>query len=80
MKITRKKSIGIFGGTFDPIHNGHVQIIENFLKLVHLDELIVVPTGNPPHKEKRIEAGDRFRLGYEDNLPVDGHCRLGDLG
>lgn len=76
MKITKKKFIGIFGGTFDPVHSGHVQIIENFIRSVHLDELIVLPNGNPPHKEKRIDAGDKLHLvhlalGHIKNLRID---------
>ena len=76
MKITKKKFIGIFGGTFDPVHSGHVQIIENFTRSVHLDELIVLPNGNPPHKEKRIDAGDKLHLvhlalGHIKNLRID---------
>ena len=54
--------IGIFGGTFDPIHNGHVSVIENFLDLVELDELIVIPNGNPPHKEKITKEKDKFEM------------------
>ena len=76
MKITKKKFIGIFGGTFDPVHSGHVQIIENFIRSVDLDELIVLPNGNPPHKEKRIDAGDKLHLvhlalGHIKNLRID---------
>ena len=54
--------IGIFGGTFDPIHNGHVSVIENFQDLIGFDELIVLPNGNPPHKEKSTHGKDKFEM------------------
>lgn len=41
----------IFGGTFDPIHNGHLHIAYEALNKLNLDEIIFMPTGNPPHKE-----------------------------
>lgn len=44
------EKIGIFGGTFDPIHNLHLQIAKNTKDLLDLDRVIMVPTGNPPHK------------------------------
>ena len=42
---------GIFGGTFNPIHNGHVELAKAFMKALSLDQLIIIPTYNPPHKE-----------------------------
>ena len=42
--------IGIMGGTFDPIHNGHLTIAEYAYRLYHLDEVWFLPNGNPPHK------------------------------
>ncbi|WP_405353348.1 nicotinate (nicotinamide) nucleotide adenylyltransferase [Ruminococcus sp.] len=43
--------IGILGGTFNPIHNGHKQMIEYSHKEAKLDKIIVMPTFVPPHKE-----------------------------
>ena len=45
------KKIGIYGGTFDPIHNGHMLAAENFFNALKLDKLILVPAGAPPHKQ-----------------------------
>lgn len=42
--------IGIMGGTFDPIHNGHLTIAEYAYRLYQLDEVWFLPNGNPPHK------------------------------
>ena len=39
--------IGIFGGSFNPIHNGHIKMAEKFIERAELDRLIVMPTGAP---------------------------------
>lgn len=43
--------IGIYGGSFNPVHNGHVLAAEEFVRAFHLDRLLVIPTGVSPHKE-----------------------------
>ena len=42
--------IGIMGGTFDPIHIGHLLLGEFAYEQFHLDEVWFLPNGNPPHK------------------------------
>lgn len=42
--------IGIFGGTFNPPHNGHVRAAQEMIRCLQLDRLIMVPTAVPPHK------------------------------
>ena len=42
--------IGIMGGTFDPIHNGHLMLGNYAYKLFRLDQVWFLPNGNPPHK------------------------------
>lgn len=42
---------GIFGGTFDPIHNGHIHIAYEAMEQLKLDEVIFLPSGIPPHKQ-----------------------------
>ena len=76
MKKVKKKLIGIFGGTFDPVHIGHKLVIENLLELIKLDELIVIPNGTPPHKGKRIGETNKLRmtklaLGHIDKVKID---------
>lgn len=58
------KKKGIFGGTFDPIHNGHLYIAQEAVSAFDLDEIIFVPTGNPPHKTHRdiTDANIRYEL------------------
>lgn len=60
---TRKK-IGIFGGTFDPIHYGHLTIGQLALETCQLDELYFVPAGNPPHKDLNdvTDACHRYQM------------------
>jgi nicotinate-nucleotide adenylyltransferase len=43
--------IGIAGGTFDPVHNGHLVIAAAIKEKYYLDKVIFIPTGNPPHKK-----------------------------
>lgn len=44
------KKIGIFGGTFDPVHIGHIECIKHILNNTILDQIIIIPAANPPHK------------------------------
>lgn len=55
---------GIFGGTFDPIHNGHLYIAHEALDILNLDYVIFMPSGNPPHKtdRKKTDANIRYEL------------------
>lgn len=48
-------SVGIFGGTFDPIHNGHIKLALTAYRELCLDKVIIIPAYIPPHKtENRI--------------------------
>lgn len=49
----RKKRIGIMGGTFDPIHVGHLILGEKAYEQLKLDKVWFMPSGNPPHKRHR---------------------------
>ena len=56
---------GIFGGTFDPIHLGHVVIAEQVMQELGLSRVVFVPSGIPPHKEAssiRASAADRLAM------------------
>jgi nicotinate-nucleotide adenylyltransferase len=44
------RNIALFGGTFDPIHAGHVQAARAAASTFRLDKVLIIPSGNPPHK------------------------------
>lgn len=58
------RRICLFGGTFDPIHNAHLQIAEAAQKRLALDEVLFIPAANPPHKDSTglTSFEDRFRM------------------
>lgn len=55
---------GIYGGTFNPIHNGHLHIVEEFRRGLGLDRVLLIPTRVPPHKAAPdlASAGERFAM------------------
>ena len=54
--------VALFGGTFDPIHNGHVALCEAFTQTLGLDYVLLMPTAHPPHKLKTEMASAAHRL------------------
>lgn len=46
--------IGLFGGTFDPPHIGHIELAKEVLSRFSLDKIIFIPAGNPPHKTDKV--------------------------
>ena len=54
--------VGIYGGTFAPIHNGHVAAAKAFMEQMKLDYLFIIPTYLPPHKQIDRSDDPAFRL------------------
>lgn len=56
------KKLGIMGGTFNPIHYGHLLIARSAYEQYDLDEVVFIPSGNPPHKKGASLASEEDRL------------------
>ncbi len=54
--------LGIFGGTFNPIHLGHLLIAQDALEAFGLSKVLFIPAATPPHKRGEYLAPDRHRL------------------
>lgn len=74
--------IGLFGGTFNPPHTTHVNIAKAAIEQLGLDKLIVMPCGDPPHKEVDVDKATRFKLAtfaFQDFAEVSDY-ELNKLG
>ncbi|KAA1430457.1 nicotinate-nucleotide adenylyltransferase [Mycolicibacter arupensis] len=61
--MVRKRRLGVMGGTFDPIHHGHLVAASEVADLFELDEVMFVPTGQPWLKDRRVTAAeDRYLM------------------
>ena len=67
--------IGLFGGTFNPPHNTHVNIVTTAREQLGLDKLIVMPCGDPPHKNVDVDKDTRMKL---SKLAFDGIAEVSD--
>lgn len=67
--------IGIFGGAFNPIHKGHVNMANEAFADLKLDKMLIIPTGNPPHKNcPEVSFEDRMemcRLAFNENAKFE---------
>lgn len=57
-------SLGVLGGIFDPVHNGHLAVASLAKEALGLEKIIYIPSGNPPHKSTSIcaSASDRLNM------------------
>ena len=53
--------IGIYGGTFDPIHNGHLILARDAMEELGLDHLVFIPNSTPPHRRNEARANEEVR-------------------
>lgn len=58
----RRSRIGVMGGTFDPIHHGHLVAASEVAQSFNLDEVVFVPTGQPWHKKTVTSAEHRYLM------------------
>jgi nicotinate-nucleotide adenylyltransferase len=58
------KRIGLFGGSFDPVHNGHIEAVNSFLESGLIDEIWILLTPAPPHKpdQKKTDFEHRYNM------------------
>ncbi|MHB9148581.1 MAG: nicotinate-nucleotide adenylyltransferase [Thermoleophilia bacterium] len=56
LRDRRGLRLGLMGGTFDPIHIGHLVTAEEALRQFFLDEIVFIPTGQPPHKTGQVAS------------------------
>jgi nicotinate-nucleotide adenylyltransferase len=66
--------VGVLGGTFDPIHMGHVAVAKAAMECARLDRVLFVPSAQPPHRAA-AEASAEDRLAMS-RLAVDGDSRF----
>ena len=72
--MSRRALIGIYGGTFDPVHLGHVLSADELCQRLEFDELRLVPCHQPPHRSQP-SASSQQRLEMV-KLAIAGHARL----
>ena len=63
-EVSPERRVALFGGTFDPIHIGHLAVARAAERRFHLDEIHFIPTGKPPHKNRSGMAlyADRYAM------------------
>ena len=79
MEPTQKK-VGILGGTFDPIHTGHLILAEAAYESFSLDYVLIMPNGNPPHKAGQVNASMADRTHMAELAVSDNpHLKVSDF-
>ena len=53
---------GIYGGTFNPIHKAHIHLVREFARRLQLERVLLIPTGQPPHKAAKQLASNEDRV------------------
>ena len=70
--------IGILGGTFDPIHNGHTALARAAMSELGLDRILFMPSGEPPYKKPHAGRVDRFTMARIAAETVEG-AKVSDI-
>jgi len=60
--LDKRQRVGVFGGTFDPVHNGHIKVAESVSQAFAMERLVFVPAFVPPHKRGQTLSSPYHRL------------------
>ena len=73
-------NIGLLGGTFDPVHNGHLALAQKAFDALQLEKIIFIPAFIPPHKEPQSITSASYRL-YMLRLALEEYpfCAISDI-
>ncbi len=71
--------IGIFGGSFDPPHIGHIQVAKHSVQALGLDRLLVIPAATPPHKDGCVTSGEHRLAMLRLALAGESAIEISDL-
>ena len=66
------KRIGLLGGTFDPVHNGHIILAENAYNQMQFDMVVLLVSPDPPHKQDKVILPFNFRYDMT-KIAAEGH-------
>ncbi|WP_251547991.1 nicotinate-nucleotide adenylyltransferase [Limosilactobacillus caecicola] len=72
VNLHRRKRVGLYGGTFNPVHNAHLLVADQVGKILCLDRVLLMPDMIPPHVDKKTAIAadyrvDMLRLAIQDN-------------
>lgn len=74
--------IGIFGGAFNPVHNGHINMVKEAFADLKLDKLLIIPTCKSPHKDTKLisfeDRAEMCRLAFSDMIE-SGKFEISDI-
>jgi nicotinate-nucleotide adenylyltransferase len=62
--------IAFYGGSFDPIHNGHLTIAEKLIEVFRLDEFVFIPAFHAPHKKNKQVSSGYHRYAMLSAAPI----------
>lgn len=73
---SQQRAVGLFGGTFDPVHQGHLHLARHVLKRCRLDEVWFIPAPEPPHKRLPVASYEERLAMLEAALAAECEKRL----
>jgi len=68
-----ERRVAAFGGTFDPIHNGHIEVVRAVVRHFLVDQLLIIPANRPPHKDTSAIADAYHRFTMAVLASIDEH-------
>lgn len=75
------KNIAVFGGSFNPIHNGHINLINQVKAQIDFDEILLIPSKIPPHKSSKamVSGEHRFEMCKIASKLIGENVKVSDI-